>query len=378
MDAITLAQELIRFKSITPADDGAIPYLADLLASNGFSVEVIEFSESGIPTIKNLFAKYGQGTSLCFAGHTDVVPPGDEAKWSVSPFAGDIIDGLLIGRGAVDMKGAIAAYVAAALKYVNEGGTTPLSFLITGDEEAVSINGTEKLLKHVHANGERFAAVIVGEPTNPEVLGEMIKIGRRGSATFSLTVEGIQGHVAYPDLADNPISTLIKILNELDDLILDNGNEYFDASNLEIINLDVGNTVTNLIPQKANALFNIRFNDIYSSSSLQAKLEEIISKYTNSYEFNLYKRPAESFITEPEDFAKLLSRVIESHTGITPQFSTTGGTSDARFIKDYAPVLEFGLINKTAHKIDESIEILHIAKLSEIYYDFIKEYDLHG
>lgn len=368
--SVELAAKLISFKSVTPNDDGAISFLSELLKSHGYKIEIAEFGQT---PIKNLYARIGTTSpNLCFAGHTDVVPVGDEKAWSVDPFGGVIKDGFLIGRGAVDMKTSIACFISAAKQFIDtHQNFGSISFLITGDEEADAIDGTVKMLKHIN---DTLDHCIVGEPTNPSNLGEMIKIGRRGSATFTIRVDGTQGHVAYPHNADNPITHLVKILNELKSKKLDDGNENFDPSNLEIVTIDVGNKATNVIPAHATANVNIRFNNFHTPDSLYALISETCKKYADGKFEIIRHNPAESFITENSTFANLMAQSIKEVLGMDTVLSTTGGTSDARFIKDYCPVIEFGLVNESAHKIDEKVKIIDIENLTKIYYTFIRKY----
>lgn len=371
INPVELTSKLISFKSITPIDDGAIDYLSELLTDLGFNVIVKEFGDN---KIKNLYARYGsKAPNLCFAGHTDVVPVGDEKAWSVDPFAGVIKEGMLIGRGVVDMKGAVACFISAAKDFIDSNKDFgSISLLITGDEEGEATDGTVKMLKTLQK--DELTHCIVGEPTNPTKLGEMLKVGRRGSATFSIEVKGVQGHVAYPHLADNPITKLVCILNELKAQKLDDGNENFQPSNLEIVNIDVGNSASNVIPAKAAAKINIRFNDIHTAKSLKDFITKVCEKHAGkNFTIGEYNN-AESFITKNKDFVDTMVKSIIEVVGMTPEISTSGGTSDARFIKDYCPVLEFGLINSTAHKVDEKVNIKDIENLKKIYYALISNY----
>jgi succinyl-diaminopimelate desuccinylase len=372
---LEIAQKLIQKKSVTPIDDGAIDYLRDYLEDIGFECESLEFESDDSYPVKNLYAKYGKASpNFCFAGHTDVVPAGDEKAWSEPPFAAKVVNGELIGRGAVDMKGAIASFVYAAEKFIKEKFEGSISLLITGDEEADAINGTVKLLQYISQNGDKIDACIVGEPTNPEVLGEMVKIGRRGSMNVYIEVEGVQGHSAYPNLADNPIHKLTKILSEIQDLTLDDGNEYFQPSNIQVVNIDVGNKATNVIPAKARAVLNIRFNDISTPEQIRDKIELlVISHVGNRYTLKSVVG-AETFITKSGELSDILVKSIRDITKLEPDLSTAGGTSDARYVKDYCPVVEFGLINKTAHKVDEKISVVDLERLSEIYYNTLQYY----
>lgn len=378
---VALARDLIRCPSVTPAEGGALALLERVLAGAGFTVHRVTFSEPGTPDVENLYARIGTAAPhLLFAGHTDVVPPGEEAAWRHPPFAATIADGLLTGRGAVDMKGGIAAFVAATLDHLGAHGGRPrgsISFLITGDEEGPSVNGTVKLLDWAHARGERFDHCIVGEPTSRASLGDMIKIGRRGSLSATITVEGRQGHVAYPQKAANPIPPLLAILTRLTDKPLDAGNAHFDPSNLEITSIDVGNPATNVIPQMATARLNIRFNDQHTLDGLKAWIEA-----TAAAEARPGIRPSvayargnsQSFITRPGPFVDLVAGAIAEVAGRSPELSTSGGTSDARFIKDYCPVIEFGLVGDTMHQVDERVPVADLVELTAIYRRIIDRY----
>ena len=355
--------------------------LHGLLQQAGFDCHLVRFSESGTPDIDNLYARIGTGAPcLMFAGHTDVVPVGDETRWTHGPFAGEIVDGVLYGRGAADMKGGVAASVSAVLTFLEEQGPNfkgSIAFLITGDEEGPAINGTVKLLEWAKARGERFDHCILGEPTNPERLGDMIKIGRRGSLSGRLIVEGKQGHIAYPHLADNPIRGIVKLLGGLLAEPLDRGTAHFGASNLEFSTLDVGNPAGNVIPQSAEAKFNIRFNDLWTQETLAAEIEARLHRIAgNDVRYTVTFQPsnADAFVTEPGPFVEMAMQSIEEATGIKPALSTTGGTSDARFIKNYCPVIEFGLVGQTMHQIDERVPAADIARLCEIYIGLIRRY----
>lgn len=376
-DPLELTSELIRCRSVTPNNDGAIELLSKKLEDIGFDCEIIEFTEKGTEPIKNLWARIGdKRPCLSFAGHTDVVPVADEESWSCPPFLGKNNGEVIIGRGAADMKGSISSFVSAVSKFLFENSNPfegSIAFIITGDEEGVAINGTSKLLKWMEKKGYSFDDCIVGEPTNPNSLGEMIKIGRRGSTNITITCNGLEGHVAYPHLADNPIPKLVKIINELISLPLDEGNEYFDASNLELTSIDTGNFATNVIPSSITACLNIRYNDNFDKD----KIEEEINKRLNcfDYDFNVeFQHSGDSFITKPGQFVNDLQAIIEKHSGIKPVLSTTGGTSDARFIKDYGRVVEFGLIGKSMHKIDEFSKNEDIIMLRDIYFDVLRKY----
>ena len=379
MKAISLLQDLIRCASVTPKDEGALSVLERALKTAGFETHIVRFTEAGTPDIDNLFAKIGSGAPhITFAGHTDVVPTGDVSKWTHLPFGGDIVDGKIYGRGAADMKGGVAASVAASLAYIEKHGAPKgaISFLITGDEEGPAINGTVKLLEWARAKGEVFDHCLLGEPTNPGFMGEMMKIGRRGSLTGDIRVHGTQGHVGYPHLADNPIPHLMRILTALKATPLDGGTAHFDASNLEITTFDVGNPASNVTPAEAFARFNMRFNDIWTLPSLEAELRSRIESAQGSANVSVHfeKSNATAFMTQPGAFTALVAKAIELETGHTPVLSTTGGTSDARFIKDYAQVVEFGLVGKTMHGIDEHVDVADVEALTRIYERVLASY----
>jgi succinyl-diaminopimelate desuccinylase len=377
---VDLAQELIRCPSVTPAEGGALALLAEVLGRAGFEVHRPVFSAPGTPDVENLYARWGtDGPCLVFAGHTDVVPPGDAAAWRHDPFAGEIADEELYGRGAVDMKGGIACMVAAALAHVaaRPDGPGSIAFLVTGDEEGPAINGTVKLLEWARARGERFDHCVLGEPTNPERLGDMIKIGRRGSLTGRLVVHGRQGHVAYPHLAENPIPGMIRLLAGLNAEPLDGGTPHFDASNLEVTSVDVGNAATNVVPAEARAAFNVRFNDLWTPQTLEAEIRRRLDaaagnavRYTAAFE----PTNAVAFVTQPTRFVEGFADAVEAETGCRPALSTTGGTSDARFIKDHCPVLEFGLVGRTMHGVDERVAVADLDRLTAIYRRFLGAY----
>jgi succinyl-diaminopimelate desuccinylase len=369
LDALDLAQRLIRAPSVTPEDAGAIPLLQSVLEGLGFRCETVTFAEPGTAPVLNLYARRGEGgRNFCFAGHTDVVPPGDKAAWSADPFAGAVKDGMLYGRGAADMKGAIAAMTAACGAFLAArpafGGS--ISFLVTGDEEADAINGTRKLLDWIGAKGERIDACVVGEPTSAAVLGDMVKIGRRGSLNGFLTVHGVQGHTAYPHLADNAAHRLVAMLHALTTTPLDRGNAHFEASSLAVSTIDIGNRTTNVIPASARAVFNVRYNDEWSSATVERWLRERLDRAGGRYELQL-KVSGESFLVPPGEVSDVLADAIERVLGRRPELSTTGGTSDARFIHRVCPCAEFGLLNLTAHKVDECIAIADLANLAAIY-----------
>lgn len=374
-DALTLARDLIRKPSVTPRDEGALDVLQAALTKLGFVCERMKFEGDGGDPTDNLYARLGTASpNFCFAGHTDVVPVGD--GWTTEPFAGEVIEGQLYGRGAADMKGAIAAFVAAAARFVKESGQPKgsISLLITGDEEGDAINGTVKMLAKLKARGEKLDVCVVGEPTNPTKLGEMIKIGRRGSLTAKLTVFGTQGHSAYPHLADNPIPRLMKMLAAITDTPLDEGSAHFQASTLAITTVDVGNTASNVIPAQAKAAFNIRFNDLHSGASLKAWLQKTFEEIAAGH-FELNARiSGESFLTPPGALSALVSDAVKTVLGVTPELSTTGGTSDARFIKDACPVCEFGMVGLSMHKADERCAVSDLENLTKIYHHVLARY----
>jgi succinyl-diaminopimelate desuccinylase len=380
-DPLALTRDLIRCPSVTPTEGGALKFLESTLKAVGFSVHRMTFSEPGADDVENLYARIGTAApNLVFAGHTDVVPPGDEKAWKHPPFASDVENGMLYGRGAVDMKGGIACAVAAALDHLAANGGKPkgsISFLITGDEEGIAVNGTPKLLQWCAGKGEKFDHCLLGEPSNVEDLGDTIKIGRRGSLNGHLIVGGKQGHVAYPDRADNPIRGLIKLVEALQSEPLDQGNANFQPSHLEFVSVDVGNKTVNLIPGEASALFNIRFNDIHTAESLQTLLQQRAEKAAAGkikFSFKFQPSNAGSFVVKPGPFTELVSGAIKQVTGRTPALSTTGGTSDARFITHYCPVVEFGLVGQTMHQIDERVPIADLRALTSIYRKIIDTY----
>ena len=378
-DALSIAQQLIRFPSVTPHDGGALGHIANMLQQAGFQTQALRFSQSGTPDIDNLYARIGTGAPyLLFAGHTDVVPVGDASQWRFDPFSAQIADDMLWGRGACDMKGGLACALAAVLSYVQNHGTPQgsIGFLLTGDEEGPAINGTVKLLEWAHAQGERFDHCILGEPTNPEHLGDMIKIGRRGSLSGGLVVHGRQGHVGYPHLADNPIHHILRIMSHVLASPLDQGTAHFDPSNLEFTSIDVGNPATNVIPAEARTRFNIRFNDVWTPESLAAHIRERVAAIAGPARYTLSFDPtnALAFLTKPGPFVDMIAKAIEAETGRTPVLSTTGGTSDARFIKSYCEVVEFGLVGQTMHMVDERVPVGDFAHLAKIYERIIASY----
>jgi succinyl-diaminopimelate desuccinylase len=384
-DALSIARELVRCRSVTPADAGALGVLENILKAAGFDVHRVTFGEPGTADIDNLYARIGtSGPHISFAGHTDVVPAGDEAAWSHGAFSGDVKDGFLYGRGAVDMKGGIACSVAAVLEYLAANGGKPrqddggsISFLITGDEEAISVNGTVKLLKWVAARGETFDHCVLGEPSNIETLGDCIKVGRRGSQSGTLYVDGIQGHVAYPHRAANPVPDVARLIVALSDEPLDHGSVQFQPSNLEFTSVDVGNTASNVIPGQAHAKFNIRFNDHHTQETLRKLVDERLAKAAgNRIRARIVWEPSNSnvFVTKPGAFTDLAVAAIEEVTGRKPELSTSGGTSDARFIAGYCPVIEFGLVGQTMHQVDERTPVADLDKLTKIYRGVLDRY----
>jgi succinyl-diaminopimelate desuccinylase len=365
IDPVTLAQDLIRCASVTPEDAGAIAVLVRALEGLGFSCHAVD-SATGGPLIKNLYARLGNaGSNFCFAGHTDVVPVG--GQWTVDPFGGHIVDGKLFGRGAADMKGAIACFIAAVSRFLAAGPAKgSISLLITGDEEGPAVDGTVKVLDWLAARGETLDLCLVGEPTNPKRLGEMMKIGRRGSLNCKIRVFGTQGHAAYPHLADNPIPRLLEMLRRLTEKPLDEGSEHFQASTLALTTVDVGNGATNVIPAEARAGFNIRFNDLHTGASLEAWIRDTLAGVGGEYECKI-EVSGESFLTQPGVLSDAVADAALAVTGLRPELSTTGGTSDARFIKNFCPVLEFGLVAQTMHKVDEHVLVADMEALTDIY-----------
>lgn len=355
---------------MTPADAGALDVLQSAAEGLGFACHRLTFSEAGTDDVDNLYARLGTGApNFCFAGHTDVVPPGDAGSWSSDPFGAVVADGVLYGRGAADMKSAIAAFVEAVARFRERRGGSfegSISLLITGDEEGKAINGTRKVLEWMAGRGETIDVCLVGEPSNPLALGDMIKIGRRGSLTGKLVVTGVQGHTAYPDLADNPLPRLIAMLSAIAGTPLDEGTAHFQPSNLQLTTIDVGNPAPNVIPERASAGFNIRFNDLHTGDSLTSWLREQLDGVGGDYDLDIHVS-GEAFLTPPGEFSELLVRAVREVTGREPELGTTGGTSDARFIKDYCPVAEFGLIGQTMHKVDERIAVSDVRALVEIY-----------
>ena len=377
---VSLAKDLVKCQSVTPKDDGAINIVAKNLKKLGFKCQIMEFQEKGTAKIKNLYARIGKSSpNFCFAGHTDVVPVGDLKSWTVNPFGGVIKNQKLIGRGVSDMKGSIACFVSAVSEFLkkNKKLKGSISFLITGDEETIAINGTQKVIEKLIQKKEKIDFCIVGEPTNENKLGDMIKIGRRGSITGHLTILGTQGHVAYSYTYNNPSTVIVEILNNIKKLKLDSGNKDFQPSNLEVTKISIDNTADNVVPAEAKASFNIRFNNLHTSSSLKKKLNKIFSSITKKSKANYkikYNVSGESFLTKPSKTVYMIKNVIKKSTKNNPVLSTTGGTSDARFIKKIAPCIEFGLIAKTIHQVDEMARVADLKKLKNIYLDILVNY----
>ena len=380
INELQLAKELIKFPTVTPIDAGIMKFLEKKLKTLGFKTKILEFKEKNSKPVKNLYARLGnKRPNFCYAGHLDVVPAGNLKDWTVNPFKPSVKKGYLIGRGANDMKSSVAAFVSAVSNFISKEKqfNGSISLLITGDEEGVAINGTKKVVEYLRKKKEKIDFCLVGEPTNPNKLGEMIKIGRRGSMTGKLTIIGIQGHVAYPDRANNPSTALVQILKELKEIKFDNGSKDFQPTNLEITKINIDNFADNVIPGSANAKFNIRFNNKHSSNSIKKKIDKIIKKITkkNKSKFNIdYSVSGEAFLTKPNDTTYMIRDEIKKITKIKPRLSTTGGTSDARFIRKIAPCLEFGLVGKTMHKVDEAVSLSDLKKLTLIYSNILKNY----
>ena len=377
---IQLAKELIKFPSITPVDAGVMKFLEKNLKKLGFKTKIIEFKEKNFKPVKNLYARLGnREPNFCYAGHLDVVPPGNIKDWTTNPFKPSIKKGHLIGRGANDMKSSIAAFVSAVSTFLckNKKFKGSISFLITGDEEGDAINGTKKVVDYLKKKRERINFCLVGEPTNPNKLGEMIKIGRRGSLTGKITVNGVQGHVAYPHRANNPSTTIIKILKEIKDIKFDKGTRDFQPTNLEVTKINIINNADNVIPRSAEATFNIRFNNKHSSSSIKKRLNKIFRKISKKSKSNYkieYRVSGEAFLTKPNATTFMIQNIIKKITKIKPKLSTTGGTSDLRFIRKLSPGLEFGLVGKTMHKVDEAVSLNDLKKLTKIYNIILENY----
>ncbi len=380
INELQLAKELIRYPSVTPIDAGVMKFLEKKLKKLGFKTKILEFKEKNSKSVKNLYARLGSNSpNFCYAGHLDVVPAGNLKNWTVNPFRPSIKKGHLIGRGANDMKSSIAAFVSAVSIFVKNKKkfNGSISLLITGDEEGVAINGTKKVVEYLKKRKEKINFCLVGEPTNPNKLGEMIKIGRRGSMTGRLSVIGIQGHVAYPHRANNPSTALVQILKELKEIKFDKGTKDFQPTNLEVTRINIDNIADNVIPGLANATFNIRFNNKHSSNSIKTKINKILKKICHKNKSNYkieYSVSGEAFLTKPNRTTYMIQDIIKKITKIKPELSTTGGTSDARFIRKIAPCLEFGLVGKTMHKVDEAVSLSDLKKLTLIYSNILKNY----
>ena len=380
INELQLAKELIRFPSITPIDACVMKFLEKKLKKLGFKTKILEFKEKGFKPVKNLYARLGnESPNFCYAGHLDVVPPGNIKDWTINPFKPSIKKGHLIGRGANDMKSSIAAFISAVSKFStqNKKFNGSISLLITGDEEGDAVNGTKKVVEYLKKKKEKINFCLVGEPTNPSTLGEMIKIGRRGSMTGKLVINGIQGHVAYPHRANNPSTTIVKILNEIKNIKFDKGTKDFQPTNLEVTKININNTADNIIPRVAEATFNIRFNNKHSSSSLKKRMNKIFNKISkkNKSKFKIeYRVSGEAFLTKPNATTFMIQKVIKNITKIKPKLSTSGGTSDLRFIKKISPGLEFGLVGKTMHKVDEAVPVKDLRKLTKIYQNILQNF----
>ena len=380
LNELTLAKELIRFPSVTPTDAGVMKFLEKKLKRLGFKTKIIEFKEKNFKPVKNLYARLGnKKPNFCYAGHLDVVPPGNIKDWTINPFTPSVKKGHLIGRGANDMKSSIAAFVSAVSVFLNkkENFKGSISLLITGDEEGDAVNGTKKVVDYLKKKKEKINFCLVGEPTNPNKLGEMIKIGRRGSLNGKIIINGVQGHVAYPQRANNPSTTIVKILNKLKDIKFDNGTKDFQPTNLEITRININNKADNVIPGSAEASFNIRFNNKHSSNSIKKRLNKIfktVSKKNRcSYKID-YRVSGEAFLSKPNTTTFMVQNIIKKITKIKPKLSTTGGTSDARFIRKISPCLEFGLVGKTMHKVDEAVSLKDLKNLTKIYINILQNY----
>ena len=380
INELQLAKELMKFPSITPRDAGVMRFLEKKLKKIGFKTKILNFEEKKFQPVKNLYARIGsKGPNFCFAGHLDVVPPGNMKDWTVNPFRPTIKKGHLIGRGANDMKGSVAAFVSAVSIFLNNNKSFngSISLLITGDEEGDAVNGTKKVVDYLKKRNEKINFCLVGEPTNPNKLGEMIKIGRRGSLSGKIEIIGTQGHVAYPHRANNPSTIIIKILNELKNIKFDKGTKNFQPTNLEITKINIDNNADNVIPKTANATFNIRFNNKHSSGSIKKRINKILSKINkkNKSKFKIdYRVSGEAFLTKQNATTNMIQNVIKKITKVRPKLSTTGGTSDARFLKNISPCLEFGLVGKTMHKIDEAVSLKDLKKLTKIYANILDNY----
>ena len=379
MNEIELTKSLINCQSVTPKNDGVLDFLENELSTIGFNCQRYKFSDDGTPDVDNLYAKFGnEEPNFCFGGHTDVVPVGDKSAWSYDPFEGIVDNGTLYGRGSSDMKSAIAAFVCASRDFINEAKFTgSISMLITNDEEGPAINGTKKVLEKIYSEGEKISSCLVGEPTSPKNIGEMIKIGRRGSLMAKINITGKQGHVAYPQWNLNPIEPLNKIIYDLNNLKLDKGTNEFPPSNIEFVNIDSSDGATNMVPNNASAQLNIRFNTSHSANSLEKNIKEIVEKNLSNTSFVPeieFYCTAEPFLTQQGKFTDIVKRSVDDITGLKSEFSTTGGTSDARFFKDYCEVVEFGLVGETAHQVDENVNVSDVSKLKNIYQSILENY----
>ncbi len=380
INELQLAKELMKFSSITPRDAGVMKFLENKLKKMGFKTKILNFKEKNFQPVKNLYARLGSKVpNFCFAGHLDVVPPGDIKDWTVNPFRPSVKKGHLIGRGANDMKGSVAAFVSAVSIFLNNNKNFngSISLLITGDEEGDAVNGTKKVVDYLKKKKEKINFCLVGEPTNPNKLGEMIKIGRRGSLTGKIEIIGMQGHVAYPHRANNPSTIIVKVLNELKNIKFDKGTKNFQPTNLEITKINIDNKADNVIPRVANATFNIRFNNKHSSGSIKKRINKILSKISkkNKSKFKIdYRVSGEAFLTKQNATTNMIKNVVKKITKIKPKLSTTGGTSDARFLKNISPCLEFGLVGKTMHKVDEAVSLKDLKKLTKIYANILDNY----
>ncbi len=380
LNELQLAKELIKFPSITPVDAGVIKFLEKKLKKLGFKTKILEFRQKGFRPVKNLYARFGnKSPNLCYAGHLDVVPPGNLKDWTTNPFRPSIKKGYLIGRGANDMKSSIAAFVSAVSSFLSRRSkfNGSISLLITGDEEGDAVNGTKKVVEFLKTKKEKINFCLVGEPTNPNVLGEMIKVGRRGSLTGKLIIFGLQGHVAYPSRANNPSTIIVNILKELKEIKFDKGTKDFQPTNLEVTKININNNADNVIPATAEATFNIRFNNKHSSNSLRKRLNKIFKRITKKHKSKFkieYKVSGEAFLTKPNKTTFMIQNIIKKITKLKPKLSTTGGTSDLRFIRTICPGLEFGLVGKTMHKVDEAVSLKDLRNLTKIYQSILQNY----
>jgi succinyl-diaminopimelate desuccinylase len=376
IDPVELTQKLVRCRSITPADDGALDVIADALIPLGFEINKLTFHEEGFPSIDNVFARFGtDGPHLCYMGHTDVVPPGDESEWKYPPFDCTIDNGIVYGRGTADMKGGNAAFIAAVSRLFNEQRPKgSISLLITGDEEAHAINGTVKVIDWMQKNGQMPDVALVGEPSNSSAMGQAVRIGRRGSMSGRITIKGIQGHSAYPERADNPVPKMVRLLNALISTKFDDGTENFAPTHLVVSSIDAGNTASNVIPSKVSAIFNMRFNNLWTRESLVEKLHEIMKATGEPYELEMRPGISRAFMTKPGEWTSLVADAIEKVSGKRPKYDTGGGTSDARFIAPFCPVVEYGVLNATIHKVDEHTTVSDLNALTETYYEILRKY----